>query len=324
MTERLRDIVASDDPAVADLARLVRAAGDPAPHAGAQDRVRRALAERTLPRRHRWQAAVVAVLVVFVVLPAAIAGVRWIAAPPPPPASIPPVPSPAAPSSPRVAHRAAAAAEPLPPAAEAPDPPVADPSVHSAPTEPSGNVEVAPELPTAVPAPGSAGSAASVPPRPPVPAPEPPVVRDATALPLPASERRPHVPGRATGRADDAPTPGSAVRAREPSRMPTEPATSPTAADTALVLDAMRRLRRGHDPQAALRELDAYLARSPNGDLSEEVLALAIEARAGLADPAACSLAELYLQRYPRGRFRDAAEHTQRQLRNLQRCRPTD
>ena len=108
--------------------------------------------------------------------------------------------------------------------------------------------------------------------------------------------------------------------------MPIEPgaASAASVADSALVVDAMRRLRRGHDPRAALRGLDAYLARFPDGDLAEEVLALAIEARSALGDATACSLAEQYLQRYPHGRFRDPAERTRLQLRDpdLQRCPP--
>ncbi|HEX3764790.1 MAG TPA: hypothetical protein VHW23_39110 [Kofleriaceae bacterium] len=298
MTERLRDLVATDDPALAELARLVRAAGDPGPRPGAQDRVRRALAGRPPGRRwHRWQAAAVAALVVFIVLPAAIAGVRWIVASPVSP-SVPAVPAPVPPpaaGSPRVAHRSAAAAEP--------------------------------EAPASVPVPASAGSGAPVP----RPAPEAPVTpgpvppaRGPTAMPPPASERRPHLPGRATAPVDDAPAAAAAIRARESSPVPIEPgvASAPAADDTALVIEAMRRLRRGHDPRAALRELDAYLSRFPDGDLAEEVLALAIEARAALGDAAACSLAEQYLQRYPHGRFRDPAERIRLQLRDpdLQRC----
>jgi hypothetical protein len=87
----------------------------------------------------------------------------------------------------------------------------------------------------------------------------------------------------------------------------------PRAPDAALVVDAMRQLRRGHDPRAALRELDAYLDRFPDGDLAEEVLALAIEARTALGDSAAVPLAERYLQRYPHGRFREQAEHARSQ-----------
>jgi hypothetical protein len=126
----------------------------------------------------------------------------------------------------------------------------------------------------------------------PVPArvtPAPLPVRELPALPPPASEQPPRLPG---GIATTAP--------------------AATAADTALVVDAMRRLRRGRDARAALPQLDAYLARFPDGDLAEEVRALAIEAHAALGDGAACSLAEQYLQRYPHGRFRDPAERTAR------------
>lgn len=93
------------------------------------------------------------------------------------------------------------------------------------------------------------------------------------------------------------------------------------APDVALVVDAMRQLRRGHDPRAALRELDAYLDRFPDGDLAEEVLALAIEARTALGAAAAVPLAERYLQRYPHGRFREQAERARSQLGEQDRQR---
>lgn len=335
MTERLRDIVASDDPAVADLARMIRATGDLAPRAGAKNRVRRALVERPLARRRPWwQAAVVAALVLVIVLPAAIAGVRWIVAVPPPgPASVPapaPVPAPAVPGSPRGHHRPVTADVPsVPDLPDAEDATIAAPAVPRAWTAPAGDGELAPASPAAVAVPPSAGSGAEAPrlaPEPPVtPAPLPPV-RERPVPPPPAPERRPHLPGRVTAIAPaadvpsaDAPAAGSTgAAARASSRPPAEPgaATAATAADTSLVVDAMRRLRRGRDPRAALPQLDAYLARFPDGDLAEEVRALAIEAHAALGDAAACSLAEQYLQRYPHGRFRDPAERT------AQRCPP--
>jgi len=331
MTERLRDIVATDDPALAELARLVRATGDPEPRPGAQDRVRRALAElpRARPRR-RWQTAVVAALVLFIVLPAAIAGVHWIVASPAPPKAPAPVPSPAAPGSPSVARRSAAAG-PVPPALEEAGATAAVPAAPRARTGPTRDGEVARRAPAAVDPAASAGSGASGPrPAPEAPAPEAPAPPTAIPGPVllappPASERRPHLPGPATGRAGDVPAAGRLdARALGSSHPRSEPGAAPTAADTGLVLDAMRRLRRGHDPRAALREIDAYLARFPDGDLAEEALALAIEARGALGDPVACALAEQYLQRYPHGRFRDPAGRALLQLRDpdLQRCPP--
>jgi hypothetical protein len=328
MTERLRDIVASDDPAVADLVRMVRATGDLAPRPGAKDRVRRALAERPLARRPpRWQAAVVAALVLCIVLPAAIAGVRWLVelpVPRPAPAPVPaPVVAPAVPGPPRGHHRPVTADVPsVPDLPDAEDATIAVPAVPPAGTGSAG--ELAPASPAAVPVPPSAGSGAAAPRFEPVtpvtPAPLPPV-RELPALPPPASERRPHLPGRVAATAPAAAAPDAeapaassttGAPARAASRPPAEVATAVPAADTALVVDAMRRLRRGRDPRSALPQLDAYLTRFPDGDLAEEVRALAIEAHAALGDAAACSLAEQYLQRYPHGRFRDPAERIAR------------
>jgi outer membrane protein assembly factor BamD (BamD/ComL family) len=73
------------------------------------------------------------------------------------------------------------------------------------------------------------------------------------------------------------------------------------------VFDAMRALRREGQPERAARLLDDYLRRYPKGSLSEEALALAIEAKSALGDPRARVFAERYLSNYPDGRFRSAA-----------------
>lgn len=75
-----------------------------------------------------------------------------------------------------------------------------------------------------------------------------------------------------------------------------------------LVFDAMRALRRDEDPNRASRLLDEYLRRYPDGSLSEEALALAIEASTARGDSRTKNLADRYLARYPTGRFRPAAE----------------
>jgi hypothetical protein len=71
--QRLRDLRDCDDPALAELARLVRAT-DVEPRPGAYERVRNAIAE---PRRHRrwWHQPVVVVVVLAILFPMAIAGV---------------------------------------------------------------------------------------------------------------------------------------------------------------------------------------------------------------------------------------------------------
>jgi len=53
--------------------------------------------------------------------------------------------------------------------------------------------------------------------------------------------------------------------------------------------------------------LAACLRTYPDGALSEEALALSIEASADQHDPRAATFAEQYLREYPHGRFRRAA-----------------
>ncbi len=77
-----------------------------------------------------------------------------------------------------------------------------------------------------------------------------------------------------------------------------------------LVATAMRALRRDHDPVGAGQLLDDYLRRWPNGALIEEALALALEAANARGDARARAFATTYLQRFPAGRFGEAARRT--------------
>jgi TolA-binding protein len=85
------------------------------------------------------------------------------------------------------------------------------------------------------------------------------------------------------------------------------PTKAAPAQETALVMAAVRALRREHDPARAGLLLDDYLRRYPSGVLSEEALALAIEAASARGDARAAALARMYLARYPQGRFQHAA-----------------
>ena len=75
-----------------------------------------------------------------------------------------------------------------------------------------------------------------------------------------------------------------------------------------LVFDAMRALRREGQPERAAKLLEEYLQRYPNGSLSEEALALSIEAATVRGGAGVRELADRYLARYPGGQFRSAAE----------------
>jgi hypothetical protein len=92
------------------------------------------------------------------------------------------------------------------------------------------------------------------------------------------------------------------------------PEPAPRPEEAALVLGALHSLRHDHDAHGALHQLDEYRARFPDGDLTEEALALMIEARAALDDREAGALAAQYVQRYPKGRFREAAERALRRF----------
>jgi hypothetical protein len=85
------------------------------------------------------------------------------------------------------------------------------------------------------------------------------------------------------------------------------PHDAPAVEDPAYVGEALRVLRTDRDPARALRLLDKYLKAYPQGMLSEEALALSIEAAMDLGSPNAVAFARRYLKEYPNGRFRDAA-----------------
>ena len=91
---------------------------------------------------------------------------------------------------------------------------------------------------------------------------------------------------------------------------PSEPrAVRPRAGeDPSQVAEAVRALRKQGDPARAQALLDQYLRANPRGALSEDALALSIEAAAARKDPRAAEYARRYLQRYPNGRFRGVAE----------------
>jgi outer membrane biosynthesis protein TonB len=278
MTDRLHDLVDSDDPAVAELAQLVRAASDLEPSPGAQERVRSRLTEPS-PRRRWSRPPVLVLLLVTLVTSAVVAGVRtFVARAPERVDALEPAPQPERAAEPPRRRRAIPSAEALP-AAE-PPPPAEPPPVEPPPAEPpprSAYPRVV-SSPAPSPVPG--------PPAPESPAPSP--------VPGPPAEDPP------------APNPPSA-------KTPLVRSSAPSV-EAELVLRALHLLRHDHDVTGALRLLDDYGARFPAGDLAEEALALAIEARAALDDAAARSLAEQYLERFPHGRFRALAEQARRRF----------
>lgn len=127
-----------------------------------------------------------------------------------------------------------------------------------------------------------------------------------------------------TGVAEMPPTPPTGSEAapapseKQPEAVPPRSMSKPTPAtrihdpavveDPAYVGEALRALRTDHDPGRALRLLAKYLKAYPRGMLSEEALALSIEAAMDLGSPNAATFAQRYLKEHPNGRFRDAAD----------------
>jgi hypothetical protein len=73
-------------------------------------------------------------------------------------------------------------------------------------------------------------------------------------------------------------------------------------------------LRNEKDPQRARTLLNQYLQKNPSGSLSEDALALSIEAASRDHDPRGAALARKYLERHPQGRYRAFALKALREL----------
>jgi hypothetical protein len=102
--------------------------------------------------------------------------------------------------------------------------------------------------------------------------------------------------------------PPSLVEESSPKEMAPAPAPPEEAA---LVLAALRSLRREHNPAQASALSRSYLTHFPEGVLTEEAFAIGIEAAAARHDAAsAAALANQYLGRYPAGRFVGLARKT--------------
>lgn len=103
----------------------------------------------------------------------------------------------------------------------------------------------------------------------------------------------------------------SPAAARGPS--PTTPRVTARAAiapadESSLMVDAVRALRRDHDPRRAAALAQEALQRSPHGPQVEEAMAVAMEAASADGDAAAArAWAERSLAAFPTGRFADRA-----------------
>lgn len=82
--------------------------------------------------------------------------------------------------------------------------------------------------------------------------------------------------------------------------------------DPTRVAEALRALRKQDDPTRAQALLRDYMKQNPRGALSEEALALTIEAAHARRDPKAKRHARRYLAEYPKGRHRALARRVLR------------
>lgn len=97
------------------------------------------------------------------------------------------------------------------------------------------------------------------------------------------------------------------ARAAELERTSQTDTERPAASQAQLVHSAMRALRSEHDPERAAKLLATYEEQHATGPLAEEALALRIEAALARGDGSAPAYARGYLERYPRGRYRNVA-----------------
>ncbi len=81
-----------------------------------------------------------------------------------------------------------------------------------------------------------------------------------------------------------------------------------TASEANLLFEATRALRREGNPARATQLLAEYHKKFPRGALSEEALALSLEAAVARGDARAEKLARRYLELYPQGHFVDKAK----------------
>jgi len=175
----------------------------------------------------------------------------------------------------------------------------------STPREHEASKVLGPGLPSPAPSvvPAAPGSTVA-----PAVAPEPSADEPRGAAPaeLAAPSARPAPPPRAAPLAPPVSAPSA------PAAVPSAPAVASAPAEVsqgaALVLEAMRALRKEHDPARAAQRLAEYRAHHGGGALDEEALALAIEASVATGDGDAKKLAASYVARYPRGRYAKSAE----------------
>jgi len=143
---------------------------------------------------------------------------------------------------------------------------------------------------------------------PPLPAPRLAPVDHRVDFPAPVPAEEARLPAEVPAAARPAPAPPPAIARAASHARPARPVGPYADAETGLLFESTRALRRDRDPVRAGALLDEYFRRYPHGTVSEEALAVAIEAAVARNDPRAPTFARRYLARYPNGQFRNAAE----------------
>lgn len=132
-----------------------------------------------------------------------------------------------------------------------------------------------------------------------------PTAQRAAALPakapIPAAPEEREEPASA---AEIAPPADTAAPRSAPKSAHPRPSSSE---DPSHVIEAIQALRTDKDPSRAQGLLNDYLKTHPRGVLSEDALALSIEAASAQHDPRAADYAKRYLAQFPRGKYRALA-----------------
>jgi hypothetical protein len=103
------------------------------------------------------------------------------------------------------------------------------------------------------------------------------------------------------------PAPSAVHSSSSPSQRGAAHAHPDSGEDATHVVEAIQALRTERDPSRAQGLLNDYLKTHPNGVLSEDAMALSIEAASAQHDPRAADYARRYLAKFPHGKYQALA-----------------
>jgi hypothetical protein len=134
----------------------------------------------------------------------------------------------------------------------------------------------------------------------------PALVARAAAPASAAGQQRPAAPNMNAQPPDPEPAPSAPRPALKSASAPSRPRPD-SSEDASSVVEAIQALRKSRDPSRAQALLNEYMKAHPRGVLSEDALALSIEAASAQHDPRAADYARRYLLRFPKGKYRTLA-----------------